>query len=641
MGRLNFRDSDYHVRCGAERRRVRERSYMFQRDCGQPPPKILISSVSEDRTTTLARLRPAAARSWSSEDFLVDSPHMDDISSSVSEDPKEPASEALSNSETNSPQRPHVHSPTSSAVPESVTGDSAINSPDSWVESELGNMSEKSDSSFCESGAPWDVYRATPVEVTNSDEGFVPSGEDKTPDEQSITESYADEGVYSLSSLESTQQNQGRPDKKQEENCNQSKVGEQEVLLEVTREVGYELRQTHKGPEEAAQIPTTAAEDHLLTIDEINQPPLSLTCEPAAPTHSEELMNPSLEEKTDREPGCLKNFVALTEYGPKSEEQSKSLLMTNDAENVEMENECQLIENNRDQSEVLNVPAEEPEAILSDYTETSNTLANMCPSNHIAESDTSPEQIVQTNTPQIFISSEPEEQIRVEACDLERQAGNEEAAGSNGPDTAASSPTKPEDFTCDSSDTDEKTLVEINFCMISENLQTTPCAQNEDVEHTDEHVDAYCSTVGICDNKEASADQQECEFAHNTDKDVTAQTFSVNDTQQSTSDGTKGALGHEPLSVSTNMDLFHADGSSPSAGIDGEPVEPMDLFYPDKEEPVSTEPLDTDMQSWPSVLSVSALEPAPAAVALGDDHPLGLWSEEHDKVNMSLDSSSA
>lgn len=45
----------------------------------------------------------------------------------------------------------------------------------------------------------------------------------------------------------------------------------------------------------------------------------------------------------------------------------------------------------------------------------------------------------------------------------------------------------------------------------------------------------------------------------------------------------------------------------------GDPVEPMDLFYPDKEEPLLTESPDTEMQRWPSVLSVSALQPAPAS----------------------------
>lgn len=56
----------------------------------------------------------------------------------------------------------------------------------------------------------------------------------------------------------------------------------------------------------------------------------------------------------------------------------------------------------------------------------------------------------------------------------------------------------------------------------------------------------------------------------------------------------------------------------------GVPIEPMDLFYPDKEEPMFTEPSYTEMQSWPCVLSVSALQPAPASETLPDDQPLAL-----------------
>lgn len=41
-----------------------------------------------------------------------------------------------------------------------------------------------------------------------------------------------------------------------------------------------------------------------------------------------------------------------------------------------------------------------------------------------------------------------------------------------------------------------------------------------------------------------------------------------------------------------------------------------------------TEPPDNEMQSWPSVLSVSALEPAPASETLPEDRPLNLLEED-------------
>ncbi|KAF6732742.1 Calmin [Oryzias melastigma] len=71
MGRLN--DSDL-MRNGAHLGRVKERTSLFQRDGGKPPPKILLSSVSEDRGVLSPRLRVAATRSWSSDDILSDPP---------------------------------------------------------------------------------------------------------------------------------------------------------------------------------------------------------------------------------------------------------------------------------------------------------------------------------------------------------------------------------------------------------------------------------------------------------------------------------------------------------------------------------------------------------------------------------------
>lgn len=726
---------------------------MFQRECARPPPKILISSVSEDRSAMSPPFRPAATRSWSSEDFLADSPHMENISSSKVEDSKEPVSEVLSNSTANSPQLSHTHSPTGSSVPASVTGDSAINSPDSWVESEFGVMPEKfcestSDSSLCDSGTAWDVYRATPVEVSNLDEGFVPSMEDKAPDKQSITESYIDEGIYSLSSLESTQeQNQGHPKKKQvevvkekgakHENCNQYKAlerGPDQSDTEITKEVDSKLMDTSilqrdEVPRKQefsfglcdAEILANPGAANLLETNETNQSQLSPKNELPPSDHSEELVKQtSLEESTYRDPECLKQTVNLTDDRQNNEGQIngqiQSLIERNNSD-AEVENECQktcpLVEDKREdprdkseileemEEEVVETPEKASEGDLSNctdhqrsiITETTDTLGIMFPTNQEEASNTSLEQSMEMNIPLISISNEPEEQNKEGTCDPERQDGDEEVhqsevTGSNGTDTDVSSPQKPDELTCDSNDNDDKNVAEIPSCLISENLKTTASGEigeweNGQLEDTHEHDNRNCSTVDTCvsytaDNIEISEAKQECEFPHdNTDKNVTAQTsietkagqekpndtFSQNETaktQQSTSNSVNpesndniGTLCYEPAGVSRNMDLFYADfdRSSPIEDLVGDPIEPMDLFYPDKEEPMFTEPLDTDMQSWPSVLSVSALEPAPAAEALADDHPLDLLVEdlgnevdfiqEHDKVNVSLFSSAS
>uniref|UniRef100_A0A3Q4N831 Calponin-homology (CH) domain-containing protein n=1 Tax=Neolamprologus brichardi TaxID=32507 RepID=A0A3Q4N831_NEOBR len=109
-----------------------------------------------------------------------------------------------------------------------------------------------------------------------------------------------------------------------------------------------------------------------------------------------------------------------------------------------------------------------------------------------------------------------------------------------------------------------------------------------------------------------------------------------------------GTLRSEPATVSRNMDvLFYTDfdRGSPTEDLVGDPVEPMDLFYPDKEELMFTDQPDTEAQTWPSVLSVSALQPAPPSDILPDDQqfdPLGEdfrevdLTQEHDEVNVNL-----
>ncbi|XP_070777089.1 calmin [Enoplosus armatus] len=739
MCRLNFRESNFeHMRNGAHRSRVRERSYMFQRDCAQPPPKILISSVSEDRSAMSPPFRPAATRSWSSEDFLADSPHMEDISSSVVEEPKEPTSEVLTNSTSNSPQLSYTHSPIGSSAQESVNtesviGDSAISSPDSWLESEFGVMPGKfcesqSDSSLCDSGTAWDVYRATPVEVTTLDEGFVPSIEDRAPDEQLITESFIDEGIYSLSSLESTQERiQGHSEKREadvvkekeaeKENHNQDIPLEQvpdHSKADVTKEVDSKQMDTsllQKGevpreqepsfePCDAEVLANSGVED-LLDAEQTNQSQLCSNTELPPPDHFEELMKQtSVEESTYGEPKCLKKAVDFVGEAQDREGQISQNERHN-SEEVEVETECQKTDSpsegkrgeSREESGILKESDEgvvetqdkTSEGILQDYldpqesfsSETCGALANTHPTNQDRASKTSLDPSTGINIPLISISSEPEEQNKEGTCDPERQdhAGDDEvhqveAIGSKGTDTDVNSPQNPDELSRDSNDNDGKNPIEIPSCLVSENVTPTALEQIRDIESghlddADEHHIITSSHAHICgpvttDNLEISETKQERESPHcasqtgNAEKDLIAKTSStdaksppVNTEQEIHSndqpDGHQDKLGdtldpvnlkpscvtevscREPGSVSRDIDF---DQNSPADDLVGDPIEPMDLFYPDKEEPMFTEPLDTEMQSWPSVLSVSALQPAPASAAAPDDQPLNLLGED-------------
>ncbi|KAL7380451.1 hypothetical protein ABVT39_018163 [Epinephelus coioides] len=708
MGRLNFRDSDSnHIRNGAHRGRVKERSYMFQRASAHPPPKILISSVSEDRSAMSPRVRPAAKRSWSSEDFLADSPHMEDISSSVAEEPKDSASEVLTSSASTSPQLSYTNLPTGSSAPESVNtesliGDSAISSPDSWVDSDFGGMPEKfcesrSDSSLCDSGTAWDVYRATPVEVTAFDEGFVPSTEDRASDEQSITESYIDEGIYSLSSLESTQERiQGHSEKKQVEVVKEKETNleknNQDIDLEEapdqsranTKEVDSKQKDTSQSrkPEPSvglcdAKDQTNSGVENLLEADKSNQSQPNGT---------------SVEESTYKEPEGLKKAVDLIgdaqDHEGNNNGQTESQNKRNNTE-FKVETECQKKHSlsgdrrgeSREESEILKKKGEcavekkdeASEGVLRDDLDhqerfSSETLANTHPNNQDRVSKTNLDPSTGTNIPLISISSEPEKQDREGLCDPERHAhaGDDEVHQAVGTDTDVSSPQNLHEVSCDSNDNVDKTSVEISSCLVSENVEPTASEKISSIEsgHLDEHGISRSSNADICgpdrsDNMEINEDKQERKSAHhdsqtsNTGTDLPPQTSSadaksqpVNTEQETDSNdqpdghldklggafsdnskpnGTTGIL----CRMSRDMDLFYTDFDQNSASEDlvGDPVEPMDLFYPDKEEPMFAEPPDTEMQSWPSVLSVSALQPAPAS-EIQPDQPLILLDED-------------
>ncbi|XP_044022256.1 calmin isoform X2 [Siniperca chuatsi] len=759
MCRLNFRDSDSdNIRNAAHRSRVRERSYMFQRDCAQPPPKILISSVSEDRSAMSPPFRRAAARSWSSEDFLADSPHMEDIPSSVVEEPKEPASEVLTNSTSNSPRLSYTHSPTGSSVPESVNtesviADSAISSPDSWLESEFGVMPEtfcesRSDSSLCDSGTTWDVYHATPVEVTTLDEGFVPSIEDRAPDEQ-LTELYI-KGIYSLSSLENTQERiQGNSEKKEaevvkekeaEKNHNQDMALEQVPVHSKTgiskevdsKQMDRSLLQKGEVPQEQepsfelcdAEILTNSGVEDFLETDKTNQSQLSSNTELPHSDHFEELVKQtSVEESSKREQKCLKkavNFIAdAQDHEGQINGRTESQNEGNNSDKVEVETECQKTDSSSEETRgesrkeigilkerdegVVETQDEESEGALRDYldpqesfsSETCDALAITHPTNQDGASKTSLDPSMSINIPLISISSEPQEQEKEGTCDPETQdhAGDDEvhqaeATGSKGTDTDVNSPQNPDELSCDSNDNDDKNPVEIPSCLVSENVKPTASEQIRDIEigHLDdayEHDIIRSSHAHICGpdtivTMEISETTQECESPHhdsqtgNTEKDFIAQTSStdaksqhVNTEQEIDStdqpDGHQDKLGDtssnngtattqqitldpvnlkpncmtgisccEPGSVSRDIDLFYTDfdQNSPTDDVVGDPIEPMDLFYPDKEEPLFTEPPDSEMQSWPSVLSVSALQPAPASVTVPDGQPLNLLGKD-------------
>ncbi|XP_073683049.1 uncharacterized protein [Garra rufa] len=165
------------VRNGVQRKRE---SYMVKGDVVRPPPKIFISSVSEDREqiTSPVLSQPPEDKPWMRKP------------SSVGSSPS-PANEKPSldlNTDT-------VVSTTSS--PQPSFSDSAVNSPDSWSEvlSETTNSHQISEDPVSESST------AGAVEVT-SDLGS-PFSPESTPENHLDRELFIDEGNYSLGSMDS------------------------------------------------------------------------------------------------------------------------------------------------------------------------------------------------------------------------------------------------------------------------------------------------------------------------------------------------------------------------------------------------------------------------------------------------------
>ncbi|XP_059374679.1 calmin-like isoform X2 [Carassius carassius] len=162
------------VRNGVQRKRE---SYMVKKDVVQPPPKIFISSVSEDREpiTSPVFSRSPVDRPWTSEESSV--------GSSPSPANDKPLLDLNADASTTSSTQPSF-------------SDSSVNSPDSWSEilSETTNPHQINEDPINESST------AGTVEVTS--ELGSPCSPESTPENHLDCELFIDEGNYSLSSMD-------------------------------------------------------------------------------------------------------------------------------------------------------------------------------------------------------------------------------------------------------------------------------------------------------------------------------------------------------------------------------------------------------------------------------------------------------
>lgn len=662
MCRLNFRDSDMDfMKNGSNRSRVKERSYIFQRDCGQPPPKILVSSVSEDRSTVSTHHRRPAARSWSSEDILSDPPLTEDTSHRAVEEKKEPAAcEDVINSTSPSPQLSYTQSPSGSSMPESVSEsvieDSAISSPDSWMESEYGVGAEKfcesrSDSSLCDSGTAWDVYRATPVEITTLDEGFVPSMEEKAPDDQSLTGSYIDEGIFSMGTVESSQEKSLSVNQVEEvmEKGTSSENHQQDMVLKQEPDQGEaemtlvnhehmetspsqkdetpKKEETESGQCDEDTLPNSA-EDLLKTEKTQQSQNISNKDPPHCDSSGETIQQNNVGESTLVDSQCLKTAVNIMEVVEDRERQATD--QTEGCDEAEEKTECHkahssfseksgsLKDGHGEVVETKDKAGDSDEAESTGPPETPSSVpsasTNTHPSHQDGGSEMSSEVSTGLNIPLISISSEPEEHDHEGP---ERQGHNE--------DNEAHQSGEVDDLSSD------QNPAEPPPCPASENVEAKI---SEELRDKKSGLDSADSPPQPMEQEMDSSDHMVDGHQHKLDNTCSPPT--EQDTTDSVSNNMTGSSS-ETQAVSRDSDLFHADFDrrSPTDDLVGHSVEPMDLFYPDKEEPVFTEPPDAEMQSWPSVLSVSALQPAPASESSPDELLFTLHGDLKDEVHPS------
>lgn len=599
MGRLNFRETDIdHFRNGGYKGRVRERSYMFQKDNSAPPPKILISSVSEDRGIVSPPFRQAAPRSWSTEDFLSDSSHMEDNTSGhvVEEEPKKVVNEDTNNPETNSPELRDSHSPTDSAIPESLVGDSAISSPDSWIESEYNVTPEKfcesqSDSSLCDSGTAWDIYRATPVEITNSDEGLA---EGRVSDEQQC---YVDEGIYSLSSLESTQERA----EKQEETVKGNKAAN--VNSGMQNEVTMtEIVHT----EQATAFSDSKQLDNDKEVTEETK-------------QNEEPVGASIVQPVE---------MKITDFDEEGHNDPPSA-------QSEIQDECQRLDSS---AEAGGKSVQSPNDEIQDSFDRKTDLDEGVKICDVAES-TSMGAITGITIPLISISSEPDDQ-ELGLSDVEEIVEIEDLES------------KPTETNMDT-EIDLENPVVIASCFITENIDLIASEELTSFEngHLDEEEFDIREISDGVQNEEAlpknnatftQADLNVISHTDKTEEDISKSehreeiccTFSVIDTTNTQSLEPVESNGDVVTLANDSVDMFrekqqtYTDYKRSSVNEELVDLEPMDLFYPDKEVPVFTESADADLQSWPSVLSVSPLQPAPSSQDPSDYQPFTNQQDE-------------
>lgn len=652
--RLNFNDSDSkHVGNVSNRNTMKERSRAFQVDSTRQYSKILVAPVPEGSRSMVLPLRPLASRSsedllrdsWLSEEEVVDEPVC--VSPSL-----------------HCPESSTGSSVLDSLNSESLTCNSALESPDSWADSDLAVMVEtfgenQSVCSVCDSGAACDC--AKPVEISSLEESFIPSVEEETPpvdNEAATAESGADEVVYLQNSSKRTQEEV------------QGHATHQEAVEVRGEDDGFENQAGDSNPVEELTESNRVEVTNIIESEEVD----SSACPreealPLEPADAEELTScdegtgatalfqhfGNTEVPTPEEPGeqnVTERVNSETKLTEKADDQNNN--------NNPLRNEAQISGETENQNGVKLSEDVEPDFkshMESKHEASSDLQGGSQPvtsdasvkTQSLYQAQPSPTPLDPSHARSSALrstSTEREEQDVERTRDMERNVTKEN-----------------EDFGCNQTDADDKKDIESRPLIfpVIENDEPTASLSLEDTNRTEANKlsreDVLPPGESQIQESTTEPELEESSHASNADKKVNLQTSFGNaesdametecgtnqqDGQQDRkmNDGTTGQ--QDTVDPVDPVDPVHLEQSSLRTVSEdglilndsqiydsvGDSVEPMDIFYPEKEDPVSSEPIDMEMQGWPLVLSVSALQPAPATDTLQDAQPLDLVDED-------------
>lgn len=611
---------------------------MFQGDSSQQSNKSLVSRLPEGSRSMCLPLRPVTSRS--SEDLLRDSwlsaEEMVDEPQEVDRDLTEPVCV--------SPSLPCPESSTGSSVldslnSESLTCNSALESPDSWADSDSAVMVETFGEnprvcSVCDSRT-CDCVKAG--EASTPDEGFIPSREEETPPvdhEPATPQSSADEVIYFQRSSEKTEgefQDVGT----YQEAAELRRDDENQTLVSNPVEEMMECNTV----EVTNIIDSEQDSGGLFQKDEV-------LGEEAGPCESGEKLI-SCDDGTQT--ATLSQHVGNIQV-PRPEEIGEQNVQESINSATELleeagDHEAQSTEKSQSQNEKK--PLEDLEPDVKSGIESKKEASLDLQDSSVPETSEAPPSPAPLDPSHARSSALCSTSTEREEQDVERTCGTEinvtkenedfnivschQTDGDEKKDSGVFSFTVIEDDEpTASSSSDDTNIIETD--KLSENV--LPLDSSQIQEDTNEEEEEECPLkksdadkkgnidTSIRFNLESDSMETEC-GTNQQDEDQDHKLNGSTTSQQDTSDPVDLEQSHlrtEDEFISAEMERNDSQMFD-SVGVS---VEPMDIFYPEKEEPVSSEPTDMELQGWPLVLSVSALQPAPVTEMLPEEQPLNL-----------------